>query len=293
MARQEDIVLGRRLKTSYISTVVSIALVLYVLGLLGLIIMHTRKLSEHVKENIGFSIIITDNARTAEISQLQKSIDMLPAVKSTEFISSDKAAEDLSEELGEDFVGFLGYNPLFPSIEVRLQAAWANPDSLIVFESQVLESDIVKEVDYQKNLVHIVNENIRKIGLFLLLFGILLLVIAFSLINNTIRLSVFSKRFLIKSMQLVGATQAFIRRPFVIKGVVQGIIGAAISIALLLLSLYAAQKSVPELINFQDIEMLFTMFVLVIFLGVIVSWISTYFAVRKYLHIKTDYLYLY
>jgi cell division transport system permease protein len=293
MARQEDIVLGRRLKTSYISTVVSIALVLYVLGLLGLIIMHTRKLSEHVKENIGFSIIITDNARTAEISQLQKSIDMLPAVKSTEFISSDKAAEDLSEELGEDFVGFLGYNPLFPSIEVRLQAAWANPDSLVVFESQVLESNIVKEVDYQKNLVHIVNENIRKIGLFLLLFGILLLVIAFSLINNTIRLSVFSKRFLIKSMQLVGATQAFIRRPFVIKGVVQGIIGAAISIALLLLSLYAAQKSVPELINFQDIEMLFTMFVLVILLGVIVSWISTYFAVRKYLHIKTDYLYLY
>lgn len=293
MARQEDIVLGRRLKTSYISTVVSIALVLYVLGLLGLIIMHTRKLSEHVKENIGFSIIITDNARTAEISQLQKSIDLLPAVKSTEFISSDKAAEDLSEELGEDFVGFLGYNPLFPSIEVRLQAAWANPDSLVVFESQVLESNIVKEVDYQKNLVHIVNENIRKIGLFLLLFGILLLVIAFSLINNTIRLSVFSKRFLIKSMQLVGATQTFIRRPFVIKGVVQGIIGAAISIALLLLSLYAAQKSVPELINFQDIEMLFTMFVLVILLGVIVSWISTYFAVRKYLHIKTDYLYLY
>lgn len=293
MARQEEIVLGRRLKTSYISTVVSIALVLYVLGLLGLIIMHTRKLSEHVKENIGFSIIITDNARTAQISQLQKTLDLLPAVKSAEFISSDKAAEDLSEELGEDFVGFLGYNPLFPSIEVRLQAAWANFDSLVVFESQVLESNIVKEVDYQKNLVHIVNENIRKIGLFLLLFGILLLVIAFSLINNTIRLSVFSKRFLIKSMQLVGATQAFIRRPFVIKGVVQGIIGAAISIALLLLSLYAAQKSVPELINFQDIEMLFTMFVLVIFLGVIVSWISTYFAVRKYLHIKTDYLYLY
>ncbi len=293
MARQEDIVLGRRLKTSYISTVVSIALVLYVLGLLGLIIMHTRKLSEHVKENIGFSIIISDNARTAEISQLQKSIDLLPAVKSTEFISSDKAAEDLSEELGEDFVGFLGYNPLFPSIEVRLQAVWANPDSLVVFESQVMESNIVKEVDYQKNLVHIVNENIRKIGLFLLLFGILLLVIAFSLINNTIRLSVFSKRFLIKSMQLVGATQAFIRKPFVIKGVVQGIIGAAISIALLLLSLYAAQKSVPELINFQDIEMLFTMFVLVILLGVIVSWISTHFAVRKYLHIKTDFLYLY
>jgi len=293
MARPEEIVIGRRLKTSYISTVVSITLVLYVLGLLGLIVMHARKLSEHVKENIGFSIVIADNARNAEISQLQKTLEILPAVKSTEFISSDKAAEDLTAELGEDFVGFLGYNPLFPSIEVKLHAAWANPDSLSVFESKVLKSNIVREVDYQKNLVHIVNENVRKIGIFLLLFGALLLVIAFSLINNTIRLSVFSKRFLIKSMQLVGATQSFIRKPFVIKGIIQGIIGAAISIALLLLSLYAAQKSVPELINFQDIEMLFTMFALVIFLGIIVSWISTYFAVKKYLHIKTDHLYLY
>ncbi len=293
MARPEEIVIGRRLKTSYISTVVSITLVLYVLGLLGLIIMHARKLSEHVKENIGFSIVIMDNARNAEISQLQKTLEILPAVKSTEFISSDKAAEDLMAELGEDFVEFLGYNPLFPSIEVKLHAAWANPDSLAVFEGEVLKSRIVKEVDYQKSLVHIVNENVRKIGIFLLLFGALLLVIAFSLINNTIRLSVFSKRFLIKSMQLVGATQSFIRKPFVIKGIVQGIIGAAVSIALLLLSLYAAQKSIPELINFQDIEMLLTMFALVILLGIIVSWISTHFAVKKYLHIKTDYLYLY
>ena len=293
MARPEEIVIGRRLKTSYISTVVSITLVLYVLGLLGLIIMHARKLSEHVKENIGFSIVIMDNARNAEISQLQKTLEILPAVKSTEFISSDKAAEDLMAELGEDFVEFLGYNPLFPSIEVKLHAAWANPDSLAVFEGEVLKSRIVKEVDYQKSLVHIVNENVRKIGIFLLLFGALLLVIAFSLINNTIRLSVFSKRFLIKSMQLVGATQSFIRKPFVIKGIVQGIIGAAVSIALLLLSLYAAQKSIPELINFQDIEMLLTMFALVILLGIIISWISTHFAVKKYLHIKTDYLYLY
>ena len=293
MAKQEEIILGRRLKTSYISTVVSITLVLYVLGLLGLIIMHARKLSDHVKENIGFSVILMDNARPAEISELQNSLNLLDAVKSTEFISKDKAAEELIEELGEDFVEFLGYNPLFPSIEVRLYAAWANPDSLEIFEKEVLKSRIVNEVDYQKNLVHIVNENIRRIGIFLSLFGVLLLVIAFSLINNTIRLSVFSKRFLIKSMQLVGATQSFIRKPFVIKGVLQGIIGAVISIGLLLLSLYAAQQSIPELISFQDIEMMITLFALVIILGIVVSWISTYFAVKKYLQIKTDYLYLY
>ncbi|TVQ86414.1 MAG: FtsX-like permease family protein [Bacteroidetes bacterium] len=293
MAKQEEIILGRRLKTSYISTVVSITLVLYVLGLLGLIIMHARKLSDHVKENIGFSVILMDNARPAEISELQNSLNLLDAVKSAEFISKDKAAEELIGELGEDFVEFLGYNPLFPSIEVRLYAAWANPDSLEIFEKEVLKSRIVNEVDYQKNLVHIVNENIRRIGIFLSLFGVLLLVIAFSLINNTIRLSVFSKRFLIKSMQLVGATQSFIRKPFVIKGVLQGIIGAVISIGLLLLSLYAAQQSIPELINFQDIEMMITLFALVIVLGIVVSWISTYFAVKKYLQIKTDYLYLY
>lgn len=293
MARQEEIIIGRRLKTSYISTVVSITMVLYVLGLLGIIIMHTHKLSEHIKENIGFSIILMDNARMADINHLQKSLDAFDAVKSTEFISSEKAAEELIAELGEDFVEFLGYNPLFPSIEVRLNAAWANPDSLEVFERTVLESRIVKEVDYQKNLVNIVNENVRKIGFALLLFSVLLLVIAFTLINNTIRLSVFSKRFLIKSMQLIGATQSFIRKPFVIKGVLQGMIGAVIAISLLLASLYGAQQSMPELIDFQDIQMLFSLFVLVIILGIVISWISTWFAVKKYLRIKTDNLYLY
>lgn len=293
MARPEEIIIGRRLKTSYLSTIVSITLVLYVLGLLGIIIMHTHKLSEHIKENIGFSIILMDNARMADINHLQKSLDAFESVKSTEYISKEKAAEELIAELGEDFVQFLGYNPLFPSIEVKLNAAWANPDSLAVFETSVLQSNIVKEVDYQKNLVHIVNENLQKIGFALLLFGLLLLVIAFTLINNTIRLSVFSKRFLIKSMQLIGATQTFIRRPFVFKGIMQGLVGSVIAIILLLASLYGAQKSVPELIDFQDIEMLFSIFVLVIILGIVISWISTWFAVRKYLRIKTDNLYLY
>jgi cell division transport system permease protein len=293
MARPEEIIIGRRLKTSYLSTIVSITLVLYVLGLLGIIIMHTQKLSEHIKENIGFSIILMDNARMADINHLQKSLDVFESVKSTEYISKEKAAEELIAELGEDFVQFLGYNPLFPSIEVKLNAAWANPDSLAVFETSVLQSNIVKEVDYQKDLVHIVNENLQKIGFALLLFGLLLLIIAFTLINNTIRLSVFSKRFLIKSMQLIGATQTFIRRPFVFKGIMQGLVGSVIAIVLLLASLYGAQKSVPELIDFQDIEMLFSIFVLVIILGIVISWISTWFAVRKYLRIKTDNLYLY
>lgn len=293
MAQQEEVLLGRRLKTSYISTVVSITLVLYVLGLLGLVIMHAHKLSVHLKENIGFSVIIMDNTALPEIEKLQHSLDTMVAVKSTEFISKEKAAEDLTQDLGEDFVSFLGYNPLFPSIEVRLNASWANPDSLAIFEETVLQRNEVKEVDYQKNLLHIVNENVQKIGVVLLLFGVLLLIIAFTLINNTIRLSVFSKRFLIKSMQLVGATQSFIRKPFIVKGILQGIVGAIIAISLLLASLYGAQQSVPELVDFQDATMLSITFSLVTLMGIIISWISTYFAVKKYLKIKTDNLYFY
>ena len=293
MAKQEEAIVGRRLKTSYISTVVSITLVLFVLGLLGLVMLHARKLSDHVKENLGFSVILHDNAKPAEISHLQKTLDVMPAVKSTEYVSSDMAAETLMVELGEDFVEFLGYNPLFPSIEVRLVASYANPDSLVLFEEEVMKNRIVREVHYQKDLVSSVNDNVKKIGLGLLAFSLLLLVIAFALINNTIRLSVFSKRFLIKSMQLVGATQSFIRKPFVIKGVVQGLIGALLAILFLLGVLYAGQKQIPELITFQDTRMLLSLFVMVIVLGIVISWISTHMAVKKYLRIKTDYLYLY
>ncbi len=293
MARQEDIIVGRRLKSSYISTVVSITLVLFVLGLLGLIVLHAKKISDHLQENIGFSLILADNARQPDIILLQKTLDTKPAVKSTTFISREEAAEELMDELGEDFIEFLGYNPLFPSIDIRLRAGYTHPDSVKVFKNQLKENRIVKEVYYQESLVHLINENIKRIGGVLLLFSILLTIIAFALINNTIRLSVFSKRFLIKSMQLVGATQSFIRKPFVIKGIIQGIIGAVIAIGLLIFTLYTAQQQIPELQAFQDINLLFALFALVIFLGIIISWISTFFAVKKYLKIKTDYLYFY
>ena len=293
MARQEEIIIGRRLKTSIVSAIVSVTLVLYVLGLLGLTILHARKLSDHIKENIGFSVIMHDNAKPAEISVLQRLVDGMPGIKSTEFISKDKAAEDLTNELGEEFVDFLGYNPLFPSIEVRFYAAFANPDSLQKFSNLIEKERIVKEVYYMKPLVESVNDNFAKIGIVLVLFSVLLLVIAFALINNTIRLSVFSKRFLIKSMQLVGATQSFIRKPFIIKSITQGIISSVLSIALLIATLYAAQRQIPELVELQDINMFMSLFVFVLFLGILIAWVSTYFAVKKYLNIKSDNLYLY
>ncbi len=293
MAKQEDRVIGRRLRSSYISTVVSITLVLFVLGLLGLVILHARKLSDHVRESIAVTAFIDDEASEAQINQVKSELAGMEAVLESRFISRQEAAEDLMKELGEDFVEFLGYNPLSACIVINLKAAYANPDSLSVVEQRLQSFHIVTDVDYQQSLVHLVHENVRRIGAGLLVFSLLLLVIAFALINNTIRLSVFSKRFLIKSMQLIGATQSFIRRPFIIRGVLQGVVGALITTALLAGTLYAGQRQIPELASFYETDMLLVLFAGVFLLGVVISWISTFFAVRKYLKIKTDFLYYY
>ncbi len=293
MARQEEKIIGRRLRSSYLSTVVSITLVLFVMGLLGLLMLQAHRLSEQLRESILVSVFIDNQASESAISRLQTQLDAMPAVNESRYISRDDAAEQLMEELGEDFIEFLGYNPLTASLQLSLKASYANPDSLPVFEQQLRQHAIVSDVDYQRSLVHLVNENLRRIGIGLLVFSILLLIIAFALINNTIRLSVFSRRFLIKSMQLVGATQTFIRKPFIIRGVMQGIVGACIAIILLIGSMYAAQQQIPEMTLFYDPQMLAMLFAGVMLLGIIISWISTFMAVRKYLKLKTDFLYMY
>jgi len=283
----------RRLQTSYLSTVIGITLVLYVLGLLGLVIIQAKKISDYVKENIGFSVIMKDDVKEADIFQLQKSLDAAAFVKQTEYITKDQAASALKNDLGEDFISFLGYNPLLPSIEVKLIANYANNDSLQAIEKRLLKNESIKEVIYQKSLVHLVNENIRKLSLLLLGFSALFLFIAIALMNNTIRLAVYSKRFLIKSMQLVGATQGFIRKPFITKGIIQGVIAALLTIGLLSGSLYWAQRKMPELISMQQIDSFLFLFLFVLLTGIIITWLSTFLAVRKYLKINTDFLYYY
>ncbi len=281
----------RRAQSSYFSTVISISLVLFMLGTLGLIVLHAQKLSDYVKENIGFSVILKENVKEVDIVQLQKTLDAANYVKSTEYINKEKAAESLKNDLGEDFISFLGYNPLLASIEVRLKADFANNDSIAWIERDLLSNTKVKEVIYQKSLISMVNENIKKISLVMLGFSALLLLISIALINNTIRLSIYSKRFLIKSMQLVGATKGFIRRPFVIKGIMQGIYAGIISVALLVGLLYLAQREIPELLFLQDEQLIAILFGFVILLGILISWFSTFLAVRKYLRLKTDDLY--
>ena len=281
----------RKLVGSSITTVVSLSLVLFMLGLLGIIILNTNKLSDNLKENIGIQIILNETAKEADIQHLTKMLDISDYVKSTEFITKEDAAKRLQEDLGEDFIDFLGYNPLLPSINVHVKAAYANTDSLAMIEKELIGSKLVKEVVYQKSLVTMINENVKKISLVILIFSGLLMVIALALINNTIRLSIYSKRFIIKTMQLVGATQSFVRRPFVLKGIKHGVYGATIAILMLIGVLYFAQKQLPELAELQDEKMLLTLFGLVIILGIIISWISTSLAVRKYLRLKADDLY--
>jgi cell division transport system permease protein len=278
----------RKLAGSSITTVVSLSLVLFMLGLLGIIILNTRKLSDNFKENIGIQLVLSDNANELDVQHLIETLDASDYVKSTQLVSKEEAAKKLQQDLGEDFIDFLGFNPLSASISVRLKAGYANSDSLNWIEKELMDTKMVKEVIYQKSLVNTINENVKTISIGVLMISSLLMVIALALINNTIRLSIYSKRFIIKTMQLVGASQGFIRRPFVLKGIKHGIYGATIAILLLIGFLYFIQKQLPELAELQDINMLASLFGLVILLGIIISWISTSLAVRKYLRLKSD-----
>jgi cell division transport system permease protein len=292
MANKEHKITQRRLRSSFVTSVVSIALVLFLLGILGLLVLNAKRLSDYVKENIGFSIILKEDVKEVEIIRLQKNLDASQYVKSTEYITKKEAAKELKKELGEDFVEFLGYNPLLASIDVHLQADYANPDSIKLIKKDLQEYEQIKEVFYQKSLVQLVNQNIRKISIIILIFSAFLFLIAIALINNTIRLSIYSKRFIINTMQLVGATKGFIRRPFIYRGMLQGIIAAIIAMGLLTGSVYFMQKEFDEIITLQDVEILGILYTGVLIVGVFISWISTLFAVNRYLKIKVDKLYI-
>jgi cell division transport system permease protein len=281
----------RKLRSSYVTTVISISLVLFLLGIIGLLFLNAHRLSTYVKENLGFTVLVNDNSREAEVQRLQKILNASRYVREVTYVSKDDAADILEEELGEDFVDFLGYNPLLSSVEVKVFAEYANPDSMAVIETQVLNFPQVKEVYYQKNLLHAVNENIEKISIILGGFAVLLLIIAIALINNTIRLAVYSHRFLIKTMQLVGANRGFIRKPFLAKGILNGLAGATIAIILLSALIYGLSSEMEGMIGFGNIALIGLLFALVIVLGLLITLVSTYFAVNKYLSLKSDDLY--
>lgn len=291
MEEFEESTASKKTKTIYISTVISIALVLLMIGLLGLILVHAKNLSNYVKENIVLNIIVNDGAKEVDILALQKQIDANPFVLKSQYVSKELAARNLTKDLGEDFVEFLGYNPLLSSIDVYMKADYANNDSITAFTSQLNRNPLIKEAIYQKSLIDMVNQNIRGIGLILLAFAGTLLIIAIALINNTIRLAIYSQRFLIKSMQLVGATKGFIRKPFMAYGIFHGLLAGLIAIILLLGILYLGQKQVPEMIILRNWFEFGVVFAGVLGIGILISGLSTYFAVSKFLGLKIYELY--
>ena len=291
MKSKEPVVTKRKLRSSYVTSIISISLVLFLIGLTGLLVLNAKSLSDYVKESLNLSIIIKDNAKEVDVRRLQKNLDASPYVKATEYISKEEAAENLQKELGEDFLDFLGYNPLLASIDVYLYAPYANPDSIVTIENQLKEYTLIKEVYYHESLIYLINENIRKISMVILLFSALLFLIALTLISNTIRLSVYAKRFLINTMQLVGATRTFIRKPFLMTSVLHGILAALIAIILIVGVLYYAQSEFQEFWRIQDVRILGILFLGIVILGILFNYFSTYFAVTKYLSMEEDDLY--
>nr|NQU89041.1 cell division protein FtsX [Bacteroidota bacterium] len=261
------------------------------LGLLGLLIFHAKTLSHYIRQNIGVSVILSETAEEQQIKDFRYRLDTCPFIRKTVYISKEQAAEELMEDLGEDFINFIGYNPLSPSFEVFLNAEYTFDDSLKVVEKKLNSEAIVKEVFYQKSLIELINTNITKISVGILSFSFLLLIISVILIYNTIRLAIYSKRLLIKSMLLVGATQNFIRKPFIMNGLYQGLLSGALAIALLGIILYISQLRIPELTLLQDQFYLAILFAGVVIFGVVISWLSNYFAVKKYLRVDSDDLY--
>jgi cell division transport system permease protein len=260
-------------------------------GLLGLILVHGKNLSNYVKENIVLNVIINEGTKEVDVLQLQKQIEANNYVKSTQYISKELAARNLTQDLGEDFIKFLGYNPLLSSIDVYLKADYANNQSIEILSKQLQKNPLINEVRYQKSLVDMINQNIKTISLVIFSFGFVLMIIAVALINNTIRLAIYSQRFLIKSMQLVGATRGFIRGPFITYGILHGLIAGLIAIILLVLTLFFAQQQIPELVILTNYGEFALVFLTVIGVGILISFLSTYFAVTKYLKLKVNSLY--
>ena len=280
-----------RIRTSYASVVVSISLVLFLLGIIGILILNAKKLTDNVRENFAFTIFLEDSAKKVDVKKLQKTLELSEYVKSTEYISKDEAAETLKGELGEDFVNFLGYNPLKNSIDIHLKAEFVHPDHMEMIEKSLNDKPFVTEVIYDKFLIEQMSQNIEEISLWLLVIVIMFMVVSFALINSSIRLAVYSKRFIIKTMQLVGATKGFIRRPFIFQNLKLGFLSSLLALALLSALLYYLQQNFPILSDIQDLKFYAMLYAGVIVLGLLISWISTFFAMNKYLGLKTEELY--
>ncbi|WP_323787146.1 cell division protein FtsX [Psychroserpens sp.] len=281
----------RKLITSYFSVVISIALVLFLLGCLGLLVLNAKKVADHFREQVVVTIYLNDSAKQVEVDQLENTLAMAEYTKSTEYVSKEQAAELMKAETGEDFMDFVGYNPLQNSIDVYLKADYVTNETLDGISEELANKKFIEDITYDNDLVELMNNNVKKITFWVLLLSAIFTLIAVLLINSSIRLAVYSKRFIIKTMQMVGATKTFIRRPFVFKSVQLGVIGAVVALIGMGIVLYYLDLTFPELELLQKPVLVAALFISIFLLGVLITWISTFIATQRFLNLKTDQLY--
>ena len=284
----------RRFAGSYFISLMSIMLVLFVLGIYAFVMIYTDRLLDFVKENIGFEIVMKSNAKEASIISLKDELTKKNYVKSAEYISKEEATNRMKEDLGEDFLKWLGdvENPLLPSIDVRFVADYANADSMAMVEKWIGSKTFVKEIIYQKTLTNTINDNINKIKIVLFAVSLILLLIAITLISHTIRLSIYSKRFTVRTMQLVGATRGFVMKPFLKTFMTQGLIAAIIALIFITMALYGMKDYLPEMNMSQGNNYIITVYGSVVALSLMLTFFSTIFSMRKYLNADIDRFYM-
>lgn len=287
MARKADKFFNMQFITSSIST----TLVLLLLGMVVFFVLSANNLSDYVRENIGFTVLVSDDMKEAEALKFQQRLNAEDYVKESVYISKEQALKEQTEAMGTDPAEFLGYNPFTASIEIKLNAAYANSDSIAWIEKEILAEKKVMEVSYPQDLLDSVNRNIQRVSLFLIGLAGLLTLISFALINNTIRLAVYSKRFLIHTMKLVGAGWGFIRRPFLVRNVWVGILAALLADALLMGMAYMLVRYEPQLIEIITPSSLLMVMTSVFVFGVVITWLCAYVSINKYLRMKASELY--
>ncbi|MGY8924338.1 MAG: cell division protein FtsX [Flavobacteriales bacterium] len=281
----------RRLISSYFSVVISIALVLFLLGSLGLLVLNAKSISDNFKEQVILTIYLEDSSKDVEIKQLEKSLAFSEYIKQTEFVSKESAADFMKLEYGEDFLDDIGYNPLKNSIQVNLKASYVTTRRLDSISESNLKKNFVEDIKYDKDLVSLMNSNVKRLSLWILIISGIFTAIAVLLINSSIRLAVYSKRFSIKTMQMVGATKKFIRTPFIWRSIRLGIIGSLMAITGMAIVLYYVNISFPEFQLIQNKVSIGLLFASIFLTGILIAWWSTFFATQRFLNLKTEQLY--
>lgn len=281
----------RRLISSYFSVVLSIFLVLFLLGTLGLFVINSKKITNDFKENIPMTVFFKNEAKDSILNAFDTQLKNSRFIKEYAFVHKDSAAKNNVDIVGKDFMSFLGFNPLQNSFDINLKGVYVVADSIRKIEHDIKKNEMVSEIIYDKQLVDLVNDNIKRISFWMLIVSGFLAVIAMLLINSSLRLSIYSHRFTIKTMQMVGATKSFIRKPFIMRSIKLGLAGSFLAILALLALIYYADEFLPSLGLLKDYVSLSIVFGGVLLIGIIITWISTFFATQRFLNLRTDDLY--